>query len=230
MKANKFKVNYAVNVSCHKFIDADIVTNGPFFEDFFNRRIASGLSMCTGVVENKNVSPEMDAISLIDSLGNLSIYDISAINIPGDKLDMYNPIDRYQFIALAKRQKISTFQSHLLINNNKITFYKESSNQCISSRKLLAVLKDDHGVKFYALIFLPEIRLTLYDASEIAQYLMSNIGYTVDKLIDLDTGASDYLRVSNEYRGSHSHLCRGKSNNYVDGNQRLLSFYRLTVL
>jgi len=224
MGQDSFKVKYVINTSYNDLNNSDLVTNGPFVEDFSHQTICSGISICKGEIENRNLSQNMDAVSIIDSIGNLAIYDIHQVRLNNKLFDLSNSFERFKFISESKKNKISAFQNHLLVNRNEITFSKESSNQNIAIRKLLAVLSDSLGNKNYALIYLPKVRLSLYDASELAIRQMNDIGFTVEKLIDLDAGAYDFLRVSMGREEEHLDLTKGRSNQYINGRQNLLAF------
>jgi|GEM_PF-5497593 len=224
MGQDSFKVKYAINTSYNDLSSFDLVTNGPFVESFSYNSISSGMSICEGVIENRKLSNRMDALSIVDSIGNLYIHDIHDVRMNNELYDLSNSFERYKFLSKSSKNKISAFQNHLLVNRNEITFYKESSNQSIAIRKLFALITDNFGNRKYALIYLPKVRLSLYDAAELAIKLMLDIEYTIDKLIDLDAGACDFLKVSKENKGKLLDLTTGRSNKYVNGRQNLLAF------
>lgn len=79
-------------------------------------------------------------------------------------VDLNNPLDKAQFLRVAKELELTVFQSHLLGFQDKIEVYENSSLKK-QERRFLCICQDENGINVHYVINLVNF-LTLREATE----------------------------------------------------------------
>lgn len=180
------------------------ITSGTYMSHLdVNQSVPLGICIENGKIINRKLE-NWDAISVIDSLGNIQIYDINNFNLINICSDfnrvnnLNNNIDRLAFLNCCKQNELSVFQTHLLYRDNNLRIIN-SNNKKPSKRRFLISGKDPAGSDFICVLQVNN-HLELYDATLRAKdFLIDEIKLDDMKIINLDAGANDVLIVYDEY-------------------------------
>ncbi|HUH73077.1 MAG TPA: hypothetical protein VLZ75_01595 [Chitinophagales bacterium] len=165
-----------------------------------------GLSIDNGVIVNKNLDLKLGGLIIVYQTGGIEATKISDGNLGiidnGNKkiININNSFDRNNFVAWAKTNEATVFQSHLLVYHDKInTNYCDSKTQSCAkkaSRRFLAIGEDHNKEIVHILIHSPS-ETTLHDGtSKVYKFLkdfkeMNKVQF----MINIDTGCQDVFNL-----------------------------------
>lgn len=158
-----------------------------------------------GVVEIKNIK---DGVITFDGSGTSQVFDFS------------KPNDVSRFIDWAAESKLTVFQTHLLAHDKKLRVYSNGSTSR-ASRRFFVSGQDSRGAEYYFVVHRPDA-ISLYEgASSVFNYLNNN-RFTVNSMINLDTGAQDVFQFYSA-SGNVSNILQGGT--YISNARNLIVFY-----
>ena len=171
----------------------------------FNRLSALVVTYPNGTIEIKNIN---DGRLTFDGGGSPITYDFSKFN------------DVSRFIDWASESKLTVFQTHLLAHNKKMMVHSNGSYSQ-ASRRFLVSGQDSRGSEFYFIVHRPDA-ITLYDGAKSVFDYLNNNRYTVNSMINLDTGAQDVFQFFS-VSGNVSGVLQGGT--HISNARNLMAFY-----
>lgn len=186
-----------------------------------NYTTALGLTIENGRVINNLLDSKMDAIVLIYD-GELEIIDIrkkTKIKAINQSLQLNNRQDKIIFVNKIKQLKATVFQTHLLAKDDVLKI-KMGSDKKIAERKLLAMVEKDNE-SFYTLFYIKKGE-RLYDVSKKVNTYLINQNYTVNAIVNLDTGVHNILKTDN-LKSCSNQTIQGETN--INNAVNLISFF-----
>lgn len=189
-----------------------------------NNKYPIGLNIDRGVVINRSWNTKMDALVIASNEGiNVLPIDQSVYFKPMRcSIKIQNDYDFSKFIRWAKDNKASVFQTHLLAYENQLTVSKLASIN-VAFRKLLVETTDDEGKEFLTLFYIRRGAFLFDAANSIVQYLQTK-EYTVNTMINLDTGVNDILDLHPNWNTCNTAVIKGRTEiNYAPN---LIVFYQ----
>lgn len=186
-----------------------------------------GLTIDYGKVVNEHLKTgELDALVVVYPNGEVDVTNLKegTIKLVGSgtevSFDLKSSMQVEKFIDWAKSESLTVFQTHLLAFNNELKIGGNSSSTK-RERRLLVVSEDRKGNKVHYIIHKEEYASLLDATSAVLNYLKGK-GYSVESIINLDTGAQDVFRFYN-YDGTISDKLAGKME--LNGARNLVVYY-----
>jgi len=182
-----------------------------------------GLCVDNGKVVNRNWTSNMDALVLIKD-GICQVYDtrqknnFSSLGLSGH-LTYYS--FRSELVAASERQKASLFQTHLLVINNSLQI-KPTEKKRLAVRKLQCKVTNSKQEQFLVFFYI-DTGDYLYDAARGIKQHLNNQGYSIDYMINLDTGINDALELNKDLNQCPGGLPQGDGS--VKNSINLLTVY-----
>jgi hypothetical protein len=127
---------------------------------------------------------ESSAIVITDQKGTIKIFNKNAVLIGGKKLNLNQGSDLIEFAKTAQKEKLSAFQSHLLINHSEGAVLKETSYEQAHRRVLFITEDQKIGV----------LNIDPISLNETIRILLS-LNLKIKMAVNLDTGYRDFHRV-----------------------------------
>ncbi len=193
--------------------------------------IPVGLTVDNGVVVNKNLTKDFDALVVINAAGNITVSNLkdgdlklkSGVADTAKKYDLRKSAwDLQAFLKWTAAQEATVFQSHLLVYNNKLMVSFMNSSAGIAPRRFLAMGKDENGRPVHAIIQ-STAYATLYNGTKKAlDFLNGFKNMEVTSMINLDTGDQDVFKLY-EKDGSYNNSIKGSKE--LDAAVNLLAYY-----
>ena len=150
----------------------------------------TGLFMIDGEVVNP-VLQKWEGLVILNASGKLHIKDMNTLEYQFRRFDITHSYQDYlDFMKLAKKLKLSFFQTHLLIKNGEIDVPQESTKRF---RRRVIFQDSDYAVSVYDSF---DKQLTLYEVADILK-----TRYNARDAVNLDMGPYGYCaRYHNEQR------------------------------
>ncbi len=158
-----------------------------------------GLTIDYGTVVNNSMKKgSLDALVAVYPNGEVDVVNLKdgSVTFSGSGTDKTFNMTHYTgieaFIDWAKEEKLTVFQTHLLAYKNKVKLGSNSSSTP-RERRFLVVAKNSKSEIEHFIIHKPQAATLLDGTNAVVDYLKGK-SYTVDALINLDTGAQDTFR------------------------------------
>lgn len=173
-----------------------------------------GLTIDYGTVVNQTMKRGgLHALVAVYPNGEVDVVNLKdgSVTFSGsgsDKtFDMSSDLNVEKFIEWAKEENLTVFQTHLLAYDNDVKLGSNSSaNE--RERRFLVVTKNRKGETEHFIIHKEEAATLLNATNAVVNYL-KNKSYTVESVINLDTGAQDTFKFYN-YDGTESTKLTGQ--------------------
>lgn len=156
-----------------------------------------GLTIDYGEIVNEKIElGRLDGLVSVFPNGAIDIVNLKngTVNFQGSGENKSFDMRGYginNFIQWAESQNLTIFQTHLLAYQNNVLLNYNSS-QTKRERRFL-VLADKNGKKEHFIIHKPQAASLLDATNSVVGYL-NNKKYTIDALINLDTGAQNVFK------------------------------------
>ncbi|MBT8288360.1 MAG: hypothetical protein KJO00_10090 [Bacteroidia bacterium] len=171
-----------------------------------------GFCADNGQILNKMPNQVMDGIVVVnshnESMDKMIVYDLDMPRINCDEnccgyaYMHYNPreepYDVFKFFSWIDENKLSAFQTQLVYsrhNSDPSRFEQPYHGKNDRSRRFLGVVKKNENLR-HIIIDIPKNDYLMHAAGE-ALDLLSDRGYEVEYLLNLDTGSKDILHAFN---------------------------------
>jgi len=164
-----------------------------------------GFSMNDGNLINGILDEKLGAIVIIDAAGSLQIVNIGKADftikdqqLNYRKIDFKNALDRNYFIKWATIQKVSVFQTHLLVSEDLLLISPSGKTNKSERRFLMGGIDKKGSLHYY--IFSLNDPVSLYEAAySTFQTIQENqLIQSIKFIINLDMGCQNYYRIFNE--------------------------------
>ncbi len=211
-----------------------LVSSGTYMDDY---GVPVGLTIDNGVVVSRSMAP-FDGLVIVYATGGVAVTNLekgalkvhyTSTNTDYTFTDLQNnSTQRSRFIEWAEEEKVTVFQTHLLIYQNTMCVYTPSIYSVNSTaereRRFLIGVRDTENNVNHIIINLPEQNNTLYSGAKKAKmFLEEIIGITnIVYMINLDCGYEDVLKFYNSY-GTESLDFKGNSD--ITSCSSLLVYY-----
>jgi len=180
------------------------ISSGTYM-DSWNLAEAKPVGLCidNGITVNRAIDlNRLDGLTVVYPSGggggvaasNLKDGNLTVQGVTGP-LNLRNAFDLQRFINWAETNKITVFQTHLLVFKNQIIVnpYQASKNR--SERRLLAVGTNSDGQILHYIVNLSGAN-SIYEATEkVFRFLTKNEYLNVTFMINLESGGQDNFRV-----------------------------------
>lgn len=149
------------------------------------------------IINDKFTEYKMDAMVLVDQHGHIQVQDMSQDFIrfsSGEeeaRFDMKNAMHVERFRDFAIENKFTVFQTHLLAKEGELMVFEQEEPK-ICERRFHALATDSLGQEFNYIIHVPTESSMFVSATKVKTYLDER-GFTLNSLINLDTGAQDVI-------------------------------------
>lgn len=147
-----------------------------------------GLAIDDGKKITSKVDYRMDALVVAHN-DSISVLDLQQGNLRKMSKDYYS------FLSWAESEKASVFQTQLLIHENSLRTINNSKRH--AERRLLVLARDKNGDELH-IIFNIARPVTLHEISKNILDYFEKTGVHIIALLNLDTGANDFIQVYNE--------------------------------
>ena len=173
--------------STGSFAEADLVITGAYTQA--ERHAIDGLTFIDGYLKNRDIE-DWDGIFLIHD-DKAQIFDAGRVALDGEEYDLTASNELYTFTEVAKREKISLIQSHLLIRDGSLDIRDQGDTPKFVRRILFIDADNALGV------WQSDEAKTLYEATR----ELFDTHHPI-MAINLDMGAYDYcrMRVGDEFK------------------------------
>lgn len=189
-----------------------------------------GITIDDGVILNKEVSKDKDALVIVYATGGIVVSDLKEKDLQvvgngltGKKLNIRGSIsDRMNFIKWAKAQRATVYQTHLLVMNDQLKVYNNGSGSK-AERRFLVAGYDSEGKLVHTIIHDPN-ELSLYQGAKNGlNYVKGNMHFQkVVFMVNLDTGVQNSFKLYNA-NGSVNDKVKGRQT--LDKARNLLVYY-----
>lgn len=198
-----------------------LITSAGFTVQNYDRPL--GLCVAGGKIVNYRISQEMDGIVLIEN-GNLQVFNRQESIVIASLGSGYlkDTSFKTRFLNWAEGKQASVFQTHLLVLDNELLI-SISARLKPAFRKILAQAVSAKGEPSIFLFYVQQ-GTYLYDASKVVFDHLQRKDYSIDFMINLDTGAHDVLQLQDGADSCFGQEISGFSNTFSSSN--LLVFYR----
>ncbi len=151
-------------------------------------------------INNNLILDKLHGLIVINQLGKISVHNlknsfIELKNSKGEKVkfDLSNSLQKNQFFNWAKIEKLTAFQTHLFLYENKNLIANElESDQARRSRRLLASGTDESGNNIHYMINIPTFSTIREATNSATNYLKDYEEITsIHFIINLDSGSGD---------------------------------------
>lgn len=182
-----------------------------YYPDNSNRErsVALPVGFCSenGKILNKNFEKKLDGLAMVFTNGKIIVQNIKnkieivLVNGLKLKLNLNDPIDRNIFFNWIEEVKATVFQTHLFIFNDEVLIGK-TANLNKDYRRFLASGINQNNEEFHFILNLP-FNVDIKKGSEISKKYLKEIENlkTINFLINLDTGAQNFLETMNPIDG-----------------------------
>ena len=233
MNANNTKVNSFAGKGTYSTVNSRfedwqqgrkvvVCTSAGYADKNYSKGI--GLTIDKGVIHNRMVSKDMDALVVTVNKG-FEIYDLNQrfrYRAQGATIRLTSSADKSQFLNWASHADAAVFQTHLLAYDNQLKISSAGKRKRAVRKFLVKVTnkkKEQQNVIFY--LRYPEY---LYDgAKKIFDYLKLE-AYQVDAMINLDTGVNDILELNDKFKTCNNKTIKGRTP--INQSTNLLIFYK----
>ncbi len=180
------------------------ISSGTYM-DSWNLAVAKPVGLCidNGITVNRAIDlTRLDGLTVVYPSGggggvaatNLKDGNLTVQGVTG-QLNLRNAFDLQRFINWAETNKITVFQTHLLVFKNQIIVNPNQASKNRSERRFLAVGTNSNGQIFHYLINLTSAN-SIYEATEkVFRFLTKNEELNVTFMINLESGGQDNFRV-----------------------------------
>ena len=186
-----------------------------------------GLTIDNGIPVNVRME-NFDGLLIVYATGGVVASNLQEKNLTmacdgqNKVFDITDSWDRQEFINCAKSVDATVFQTHLLVWKNELKIYSNSTS-AESSRRFLAVCKDEVGNVLHVIIHCPNPVSLLKGAKNVNTFLsefkdMEEVVF----LVNLDTGCQDVFFVWDN-QGKLRKEITGRLN--IDAAANLLVYY-----
>lgn len=182
------------------------ITSASYMTYVNDNRVSMGLSIDNGVINNKDLRNRgMDALVVVSPTGDIEIKNLKekikivGKNSNGIPLDIRrNSMHKNYFINWCKEQKVSVFQTHLLVYNDKIQFLRHNDTYDTKrERKFLIIAKDENDKIIHTIVYSLN-SVSLYNGTNtVLKFLKEKKKLHQISMINLDTGGLNILKVFN---------------------------------
>jgi hypothetical protein len=211
-KANKIKVEYMSSSGTSgtiknryenfKRVHPNIVaySSGAYMDDLGNGNyVPVGLNIDHGSVVNRDLKAKgYDALVIVYSNGGITVNNLVNNSVTTDaglfKIRNADGRDKLSFISWAQKNKVTVFQTHLLVENDVLKIQKNGCLQCDPrERRFLVSSKDKSTGDVYNYIIQRDIKssATLFDAASDALEYFKKRSISIQWMINIDTGMQD---------------------------------------
>lgn len=178
--------------------DIILVSSGTYM-DYYNQTKPDGLTIDNGIPINRKLN-DFGALVVVYATGGVVVADIMNENInmrcgsQYESFNLQNSYERSKFIDCAQDVEATTFQTHLLVFEDELKIYSNSSPAKRERRFLAACY---YGDQLYHVIVYVSEYVTLLDATrEVYDFLKQGREYDeVVFMVNLDTGMQDVFNV-----------------------------------
>ena len=180
------------------------ISSGTYM-DSWNLAVAKPVGLCidNGITVNRAIDlTRLDGLTVVYPSGggggvavsNLKDGNLTVQGVTGP-LNLRNAFDLQRFINWAETNKVTVFQTHLLVFKNQIIVNPNQASKNRSERRFLAVGTNSDGQIFHYLINLTSAN-SIYEATEkVFRFLTKNEELSVAFMINLEDGMQDTFRV-----------------------------------
>lgn len=186
-----------------------------------------GLTIDFGKVVNKTFKRgSLDALVVLHTNGTIEIVNLKdgTISLSGSgetkSFNMSSDLGVEKLVDWAKTEKLTLFQTHLLVYNNESKVASNSS-QDVRERRFLVVATNSKGEEEHYIIHNPAASSLKEGSNAVLNYL-KNKSFSVKALINLDTGAQDVFKFYN-YDGTESSKLVGATS--IENARNLIVYY-----
>lgn len=212
----KIKIKYLVKDAYQKFVELNknkkilLVTAASFTSAFFNNGTPIGICAYEGEFLNKMPNQTMDGLVVINPNGLFDINYVSDLDIVKKECGNLtcnhrfhlnpreNVLDSYYFYDWIQKEKLSVFQTQLVYSHLKTkdeNFKNLSVGVNSKRRRFLVLAKKDNELR--NIIVNSEKHDYVMKASKDVYEMLTDNGYVVDFILNLDTGSKNLLHVHN---------------------------------
>jgi hypothetical protein len=167
-----------------------------------NYRTPEGLTVDDGHIVNSVLLTDRDALVIIETSGGARVINLKdpviglpdghRINNPRDSLRAYST-----FLHWCRANNGTCFQTHLLAYSDSLLVDPAKSSSKKAERRMLALATTKDG-SLKHVIFNIRAESTLAGCAEAAFHTLKTRNYTVQALVNLDTGGQDVIEVYRE--------------------------------
>jgi len=175
-----------------------VVITGGFCNDYSN---PEGLTFVNGKIINTSLLENRDALVIIID-NKLYILNLKNkyIILPETNIRI-NPYlysaDYSKLLDWIKEKNASTFQTQLLIHNNKLLIDLETSKKALKKRRFLLLVKNDSNQQSQIVLNIRE-NIDLYTITNRVTQILKNKKYVLESMINLDVGSYDIMEIYNQ--------------------------------
>jgi hypothetical protein len=175
--------------------------SGAYMDRCTGNAIPLGLCIESGRVINRAIRTDLQGLVIISRDGLINVCDLRQGSVSAStggtsrSFDiMHSSIQLNQFIQWCEVEKITLYQTHLLIQNDELMLSRSNSSSTLAHRRLVAVCRDyNGGVTHY--LFNIGSNKTLYDAADAAYAFLHNRVASIQYLFNSDTGCQNVFCV-----------------------------------
>ena len=204
-------------------------SSGAYMSESFDASTAGivGITIDNGIIINRNVKyNSLSALVVTYPNGSVEIKNVKngiltfAGSGSSQVFDFSKPNHIARFVDWATEAKLTVFQTHLLAHDKKLRVYSNGSSS-EASRRFFVTGQDSRGAEYYFVVHRPDA-ISLYDGAKSVFDYLNNNRYTVNSMINLDTGAQDVFQFFS-VSGNVSNILQGGTN--VSNARNLIAFY-----
>ncbi|MDR0873411.1 MAG: hypothetical protein LBN27_08100 [Prevotellaceae bacterium] len=184
--------------------------SGAFTDDYTKPK---GITIDYGTIINRNIDIKMNGLVIVYPTGGIVVSDISKgdlkIGNNNSSLNIRNEYDKQKFLTFAQNEKLTAFQTQLLVFNNVLQC---KANKELRERRFLVIAKGKNNEILHIIFDIPESVYLLDTAQKILDFF-KNSGRTIIGMLNLDTGSYNMINVYDaagkkvpEFKGSYDIL------------------------
>ncbi len=193
-----------------------LISSGAYASEWEASDIPVGITIDNGIVVNRAIDDDMDALVIIEAVGgvrvsNIEDGDLSIVTNTGSQT-INIKTQKVEFLKWCEENNATVFQTHLLVYKDLLKVGKYNSDKEESVRKVLALVKDSGGNLFHIIYYSKFKAFTLYSIGEMVLKHLNNNGYSVVAVVNLDTGGYDVLSTGGSVKDCDGDVLKGNSN------------------
>ena len=202
-----------------------LLSSGTYLD---NTGTPQGLTIDNGRLVNEAIA-DWDAFVIVEATGGIRVADLknNKVNLKCDGTMQHydiknNNYEKAQFIQCARAVAATTFQTHLLVYDDKIRVAANASSVPRERRFLIAAYKNN--VLYHVIINIKEFGSLLERTQEAYTFLKNELGYTsITYMVNLDVGYQDVFRVFNPDGSEKTGVWKGEKDESIAAN--LIVYY-----
>jgi len=180
------------------YITPILVTSGAYGDKMNSTGTPVGLTIDNGRVVNYKLSSDKDALVIVYATGGIAITNIEDADLTirdngNHTIDLNSKVSKKRFINWAKRKNATVFQTHLLIQDDRLKVYS-NADKSIAFRKVLVLSrKKKTGELFHILYNIQSKKYSLYEVSKKILRHQTLENMEVIMAVNTDTGGANYI-------------------------------------